>query len=99
MGLNQHGFRKHRSTVTNLILYCDILYKKLEQGELTLTLVLDIAKTFDSISNNNILYKLAKIGFHHEYLQFFASYLTNRKQIVVFRNTLSHSLIKTSGGP
>ena len=60
---NQHGFRKDHSTVTKLILYCDVVNKKLEQAELPLTLFLDFAKAFDSISHNNILYKLAKIRF------------------------------------
>ena len=31
---NQHGFRKNNSTVKNLILNCDAVYKKPEQGEL-----------------------------------------------------------------
>ena len=44
--------------MANLILYCDIVYKKLEQGELRITLLLDIAKAFDSISHNIILYKI-----------------------------------------
>ena len=52
-------------------------------------LFLDIAKAFDSISDNIILYKLAKIGFNNEFLQFIASYLTSRKQIVFLDNTLS----------
>ena len=97
--LNQHGFRKHHSTVANLILYCDIVHKKFQQGELPITLLLDIAKTFDSISHNIILYQLAKTSFDHEFLQFFASYLTNRKQIVFSRNTLSHSRNILSGSP
>ena len=42
--LNQHDFRKHHSTVTNLILYRDIVYNKLKQRELPLTLFLGIAK-------------------------------------------------------
>ena len=62
-------------------------------------MLLDFAKTFDSISHNIILYKLAKIGFDHEFFQFFASYLTNRKQIIFLRNTLCHSRNITSGGP
>ena len=31
---NQHGFRKNNSTVKNLILNCDAVYKKPEQREL-----------------------------------------------------------------
>ena len=75
---NQHGFRKHHSTVTNLILFYDVVFKKLEQGELPLTLFLDIAKAFYSIGHNIILSKLAKEGLDHEFLQFFASYLANK---------------------
>ena len=67
---NQHGFGKHHSTVTNLILYCDVVYKKWKQGELPLTLFLNIAKAFDSFSHNIILYKLAKIGVDHKFLHF-----------------------------
>ena len=52
----------------NLNLYCDVVYKKIEQGELTLTLFLDNAKALDSISHN--LHKLAKIGFDHEFSNF-----------------------------
>ena len=85
--------------MTTLILCCDVAYKKLEQGELPLTLFSGIAKAFDSISHNIVLYKLAKVGFDHDFLQFFASYLTNRKQIVFLCKTLSHSHNITSGGP
>ena len=84
--------------MANPILYCDV-FKKLEQGELHSTLFLDIAKAFDSISDNIILYKLAKIGFNHEFLQFIASYLTNGKQIVFLDNTLSFYRNITNDGP
>ena len=80
----QHGFEKHHSTVTNLILHCDVVYKQFGQNELTLTQFLDVAKTFDSVSHNIILYQLAKISFDHEIFQVFASYLTKKTKYIFF---------------
>ena len=45
-----HGFRQKHSTVTQLLLYCDNLYQALDDNSSPITVYLDIAKAFDTIS-------------------------------------------------
>ena len=90
---NQHGFKKHHLTVTNILLYCDFVQKKLEQGELSLTLFLVFAKAFDSISQNINLCKLAKKGFDHKFLHLL-HLISHTENIVFLCSTLSHSALK-----
>ena len=73
---NQHEFRKHHSTVTYIVLefrassHASFRCCTLVLHIAPLTLVLDIAKTFDSNSHNIFLYKLAKIGFDQIFFNF-----------------------------
>ena len=46
---SQHGFRKRRSTETQLILSIDDLAKSLDVGELMDCILLDFSKAFDKV--------------------------------------------------
>ena len=50
---SQHGFRRHRSVVTQLLLFLDPLYKKLDyKGSELYALYLDFIKAFDSVPHD-----------------------------------------------
>ena len=80
--VEQNGFRKKYSTVTQLLLNCKRFYKLLEADKMPMTMYLDIAKAFDTPNYYVILLKLFRMGFDSD-LRFLASYLTDRQQRVV----------------
>ena len=97
--VEQHGFRENRSTITQLLVYCNRLYELLEANKMPMTVYLDIAKAFDTINYNIILVKLCRMGFDSAFFRFFASYLTDRQQRVVISCGKSDFRPITSGGP
>ena len=97
--VEQHGFRKNHSTITQLLLfYCNRLYELLEANKMPMTVYLDIGKAFDTNNYNIILLKLYRKGFDSAFLRFFASYLTDRQQRVVISCGKSNFRPITSGG-
>ena len=93
------GFRQNRSTITQLLLYCNRLYELLEANKMPMTVYLDRAKAFDTINYNIILLKLCRMRFDSAFLRFFASYLTDRHQRVLISCGKSDFRPITSGGP
>jgi len=79
---SQHGFRKRRSTETQLILSIDDLAKSLDVGEQVDCILLEFSKAFDKVPN----YKLIKLqhywvrGHLHDWI---TSFLLGRTQCVV----------------
>ena len=94
----QHGFRPKPSTITQMLQYFGKMFRCLNAKESTLSIYLDIAKEFDTISHNAILLKLMHIGFDKQYLKFFADYISNRTQCVFVKDDYSSELTVTSGG-
>ena len=97
--VEQHGFRKNHSTITQLLLYCNRLYELLEANKMPMTVYIDIAKAFDTINCNIILLKLCRMRFDSAFLRYFASFLTDRQQRVVISCGKSDFRPITSGGP
>ena len=95
----QHGFRTKHSTITQMIQYCEKIFRCLNAKESALSVYLDIAKAFDTINHNAILLKLTHFGFDNQFLKFFADYLSNRTQCVFVKDDYSSELAVTSGGP
>ena len=97
--VEQHGFRKSCSTITQLLLYCNRLYELQEANKMPMTVYLDIAKAFDTINYNIILLILCRMGFDSAFLRFFASYLTDRQRRVVISCGKWDFWPITCGGP
>ena len=60
---------------------------------------LDLSKAFDTIDFDILLYKLRHLGINGSALNWFESYLKNRKQFVTFNNQNSDKLITKTGVP
>ena len=95
----QYGFIKGRSTELQLLnCSCDCV-NAIDTKLFADTVYIDLAKAFDTVSHNKLLYKLHKYGITGDILQWFSSYLDNRKQRVKLGNTFSSYADVTSGVP
>ena len=94
----QYGFRKGKSTQQAIFDLVKYIYSGLNHKKVVSTICLDVSKAFDCINHDILLYKLAKIGFDQNSLDWFKSYLT-RTQLVKFDNVVSNKLsVKTGIG-
>ena len=88
LSLSQHCFRKRHSTKTASILLCDSR-QNADKGNMTGAIYVDLSKAFDTIGHNALLTKLSAYGIKGNELQWFRSYLFNRKHIVYSENCCS----------
>ena len=56
------------------------------QGKYTLGIFLDLSKAFNTVNHNILLEKLKAYGIQSENLKWFRSYLSNRKQFILYDN-------------
>ena len=99
MYATQYGFRKNRSTVNAITeLVCHIT-NAIENKQNTLSVFLDLSKAFDTIVHKMLLHKLEFYGVRGLALNWFQSYLTDRKQYVIYNNVQSQTLDITCGVP
>ena len=95
----QFGFRKDHSTCSALMILIDKLTSELEKGNFVLGVFLDYSKAFDCINHTILLQKLHYYGIRGLALEWFKSYLSDRKQFVYFNNTKSNFRDVTCGVP
>ena len=81
----QFGFRTNHSTYMAIIELVDKVVSAVERSESTLGIFLDLSKAFDTIDHDILLYKLEYYGFRGIVLDWFKSYLNNRKQFVRYQ--------------
>ncbi|KAI5731180.1 hypothetical protein M8J77_006038 [Diaphorina citri] len=93
----QHGFVNHKSTVSNLVEFCDFTARAISQHGQVHTVYTDVEKCFDRLCHDAILDKLIKVGFSIPLTQLFASYLKNRKIYVKYLNKRSNPITPSSG--
>ena len=96
---NQYGFRAQHSTELAALNIVDRLTYLMDQGIIPLNIYIDLSKAFDTLNFAILLDKLAHYGVLGKVNSLIRSYLTNRKQIVMYENTLSIPLIVKSGFP
>ena len=80
---SQHGFRKRRSTETQLILSIDDLAKCLDVGEQMDCILLDFSKAFDKMPHSRLLMKLQHYGVRGHPHDCITSFLLGCTQCVV----------------
>ena len=93
---NQSGFREGFSTSTCLTWLTDYIRNKTSEGFYTGIALLDVQKAFDSVNHEILCTKLYHMGIEPNW---FHSYLTNRKQVVVVNDCLSDTQTITCGVP
>ncbi|CAB4030149.1 Hypothetical predicted protein, partial [Paramuricea clavata] len=96
---SQFGSRPFHSCETMLLQLTDSLLNDMDKGNLSGILLIDFRKAFDLISHDLLLQKLAIYGIKNSTLQWFKSYLTERKQLVSIGRATSDLLPVHTGVP
>ena len=96
---NQFGFRKLHSSYMALMVLTDKLIRSLENGEFVVVVYLDFYKAFDTVEHEILLSKLSHYGIRGNCLNWFQSYLSNRKQFVTYNGVSSPVNRITCGVP
>ncbi len=85
----QSGFITGDSTVNQLSYIYNDICKALDDGKEVRAVFCDISKAFDRVWHRGLLFKLSSAGISGDLLQWFSSYLSLRKQRVVYANESS----------
>lgn len=83
---NQSGFRPNYSCTTALTHITDDIIKATDGGKLTILVLLDFSKAFDTVDHSMLCQILRFIGMHSDSVELLKSYLENRKQMVKLGN-------------
>ena len=95
----QSDSRKHHSTETALLSVTDNLLKPIDEKKMSILVLMDMSKAFDSINHDMLLFKLRTLGVSPSALQWFKSYLKGRYQYVRIRDVVSQTLPVDYGVP
>ena len=87
----QYGFRSKRSTIDILIEFVANVLPALDNGGNCLAVCLDLSKAFDTIKHSILLAKLEHYGFRGKVLDWFRSYLEQRRQYVCYGGVCSNT--------
>ena len=93
----QHGFRKGRSCLSELLAHFDEIIDGLINGANIDVVYLDFAKAFDKVDFNVLLKKLHKIGVRGKLHDWIKSFLTDRTLYVVVNGVMSLPCLVLSG--
>ena len=85
----QYGFRANHSMQFAALELIDRITQDLDQGNMLITIFMDLSKAFDTLNHDILIYKLKSYGLSEAALKLMQSYLTNRKQYVEINNTQS----------
>ena len=86
---NQFGFRKNNSTSYALMEITEKIKESIDSGKFGCGIFIDLRKAFDTVNHDILLNKLEHYGVSGVLLQWFRSYLTERKQYVFYNGESS----------
>ena len=95
----QHGFRKYRSTDTQLMLTLQDLHRVIEHKGQTDMIQLDFSKAFDKVPHDLLLHKLTFYGLETNTTKWISAFLSSRSQEVMVEGKSSLRAEVTSGVP
>ena len=82
----QFGFRNNHSPELALLYLVDKISNALDNEECVLGLFLHFSKAFDTVNHDMLLTKLEYLGIRGIPLEWFKSYLADRRQYVIYNN-------------
>ena len=95
----QHGFRKHHSCESQLLLTVNDLTKSLNEGSQIDSILLDFSKAFDKVDHSKLCSKFDHYEVRGKSLSWIKDYLQGRTQTVVVNGKTSVKAAVLSGVP
>ena len=95
----QHGFRKKRSCVSQLISTLNDFANCLKNHQQIDAILLDFSKAFDKVDHEGLILKLEHLGIRNSLLNWIRSFLIDRNQRVVIEGVASPPRKVLSGFP
>ena len=95
----QYGFRKNNSTAYALIQITEQIKESIDKGKFGCGIFIDLRKAFNTVNHEILLLKLEHYGIRGLILQWFKSYLSNRKQYVYLISSTASLRNITCGVP
>ena len=99
IGNSQHGFRKGRSCLSNLLSFLDKVTGSVDLGNSIDVIFLDFAKAFDKVPHKRLILKLESHGISGKVLQWVSEWLRRRMQRVRINGVMSSWSEVLSGVP
>lgn len=96
---SQHGFRKGRSCLTNILSFLDRVTEMTDIGYSMDAIYLDFAKAFDKVPHHRLLMKLRRHGIGGSVLAWIEEWLKERRQRVCIKGAHSGWKSVLSGVP
>ena len=95
----QHGFRQHRSCITQFLYAMDDFTSIIDRGASIDVIYLDFQKAFDSVPHERLFVKLNGYGIKGNVYNWIKSFLTGRRQRVAINDEYSSLINVDSGVP
>ena len=99
LGAFQFSFRKHKSTISELLTMFDSLLEGKENRKEIMIVLYDLSAAFDTVSHDILLEKLKAYGFDDSSLKWMKSYLQDRQQYVQVDDKISEIKVTNIGTP
>ena len=96
---SQYGFRQYHSTEHAVLEVVDRAVSELDMGSSAVAIFLDLSKAFDTLNHDILMTKLHSYGMDNLELNWFKSYLNNRKQFVQINHCKSDIISSSVGIP
>ena len=97
--LTQSGFCKGHSTSTSLLKLRDDIKCAMNTSKVTLGIIFDFSKAFDTIDHLTLLQKLYKMNFSVEALKLIQSYISERREYAQIDDKTSSTQLNNFGVP
>ena len=95
----QFGFQRKHSTSHSLMEITETIKESIDDGKFGCGIFIDLKKAFDTVNHKILLTKLEHYGVRGTILNWFESYLANRKQYVFYNGVSSEVGTLTCGVP
>ena len=79
---DQYGFRPKSQTTHVVHKLLNIIQANSIKDEVTIVTFLDLSKAFDCLQYDKLFFKMEKLGFESHTIEWFRSYLSQRKQLL-----------------